>query len=135
MLFDRLFNWRQWFSQRKDINTENNDKKEIVSVWQMVSLFESNMFSLIVLIRLKFRFVDHIDLILMAFVMFISVLEACFFVAGEVLFGRISGMFAMESFDDTCRHQQQNYTDTIKNNMTCPLGINLNPINFDHLYR
>lgn len=133
--FDRLFNWRQWFSQRNDTHIENNGKDEVVSVWQMVSLFELNLFSLIVSIQLKFRFADHIDLFLMAFVFFISVLEACFFVSGEVLFGQISGIFAMESFADTCRHQQQNYTNTIKNNMTCPLGITLNPTNFNHLYR
>lgn len=93
------------------------------------------MCPLIVLIRLKFRFADHIDLFLMAFVMFISVLEACFFVGGMILFGKISGIFAMLSFDNTCYHQQQNRTEVTVHNMTCPLGINLDSINFNHLYR
>ena len=67
--------------------------------------------------------------------MLIIVVETGFLVAGIVLFSRVSGLFAMESFADTCRRQQQASVHVNQKNITCPLGVHLNPINFDHLHK
>lgn len=134
--FDRLLNWRQWFGKSTNADDDHAGKDEVVGILQMVCILKWNTFWLILWVELKFRFADHTDILLMGIVMFISVLEACFFVAGIVLFGRLSGAFAMESFANTCRRQQQqNFINTMKYNVTCPLGIILNPVNFNHMHK
>lgn len=67
--------------------------------------------------------------------MLIIVAETCFLVAGIVLLSRVSGLFAMESFADTCRRQQQDSVDVNEKSITCPLGVHLNPINSDRLHK
>ena len=64
------------------------------------------------------------------------VVETVLFVVGTVLFSRLSGAFAMESFAHTCRQQkQQDPINPIKNNITCPSGIDLSSINFNHIHQ
>jgi hypothetical protein len=46
------------------------------------------------------------------------------------LFGRVTGIFAVESFGGNCDYKQQGATGTNTNNNTCPLGIELNPFNY-----
>ena len=68
----------------------------------------------------------------------ISVVETVLFVVGIVLFSRLSGTFAMESFANTCRQQQQHQPDSInpiKKNIICPLGIDLDSINFNQMHQ
>jgi ABC-type transporter Mla maintaining outer membrane lipid asymmetry permease subunit MlaE len=63
-------------------------------------------------------------------------LLAAFCIIGAlVLFGKVTGMFAAESFAENCSGQHQNSFDTVKNNITCPLGIELNPFNFIDLHK
>jgi hypothetical protein len=84
---------------------------------------------------LKFRFADRIDLILMFASMCGNIVVSLCLVFSIVLFGRVTGLFAIESFANNCAQQQQNSMDTIRSNITCPLGIELNPDNFLHLYK
>jgi hypothetical protein len=66
---------------------------------------------------------------------FLRVSAALLLIATLIIFGQMTGLFAMESFSDSCSPQQQNTIDTIKNNISCPLGIELNPFNFVHLHK
>lgn len=65
----------------------------------------------------------------------IIVVEAVFLVADVILFTQVGALFAMESFANTCRRQQQVPVDTNEKNITCPLGVHLNSINFDHIHK
>ncbi|CAF0776180.1 unnamed protein product [Adineta steineri] len=55
--------------------------------------------------------------------------------ANVILFSRITGLFATTSFAVDCDNQYQNIASTIINNSICPFGIDLNPINYDRLYK
>jgi hypothetical protein len=46
------------------------------------------------------------------------------------LFGRVTGIFVVESFGGNCDHKQQGSTGKNTNNNICPLGIELNPFNY-----
>lgn len=138
-LFSRsLFSWRQWFGKQNNLPTVENHKDKTVGVLQLVSSSPWNILLLICSVRLKFRFADRLDLFLMAIATITFVVETLLFVVGIVLFSRLSGTFAMESFANTCRQQQNLQQDSIspiKKNISCPLGIDLNSINFDYMHR
>jgi hypothetical protein len=61
--------------------------------------------------------------------------HAFFVVFSLVLFGRLAGMFATESFAGTCDHKDQNLSTSIKTENTCPLGIDLNPLNYIRFHK
>jgi hypothetical protein len=66
---------------------------------------------------------------------FCAVLYGICMVANVVLFGQITGAFATESFSGYCHlHQQQNSSMTSVENKICPMGIELNPYNYDKLH-
>ena len=65
---------------------------------------------------------------------FIVLIYAICFLTNMILAGRLAGLFAIESFSDSC-HPPPNSFDTIKNNTICPLGIDLNSFNFAHFYK
>ncbi len=52
-----------------------------------------------------------------------------------IFFGKVTALFASQSFAGNCPDQHQNAIGTIKENSTCPLGIELNPSNFAHLHK
>ena len=52
-----------------------------------------------------------------------------------LLSARLAGLFAIESFGNPYPQHLQNSIDTIKNNITCPLGIHLKSDNFAHLHK
>lgn len=135
--FNSLLNWRQWFSKQENVHSDSNYQDEAVSILQLVSVSQRIISQLIYFVLLKFRFADRLDLFLMVIAVLIIVVETFFFVAGIVLFSRLSGTFAMESFANTCRQQQQqqNLANTSKDNITCPLGINLYSINFNRMQK
>ncbi len=53
--------------------------------------------------------------------------------ASLVLFGRLGGIFASESFASTCDYSNHNQITSIKHNYSCPLGIELNSFNYVRL--
>ncbi|CAF1495581.1 unnamed protein product, partial [Adineta steineri] len=55
--------------------------------------------------------------------------------ANVILFGRITGLFATTSFAVDCHSQYENSVSTIINNSVCPFGIDINPLNYDRLYK
>jgi hypothetical protein len=65
----------------------------------------------------------------------LRLLAAFSLIATLIFFGQVTALFATESFADTCSYQNQNSFDSIKNNITCPLGIELNSANFVHLHK
>jgi hypothetical protein len=46
------------------------------------------------------------------------------------LFGRVTGIFVVESFGGNCDYKQQGSIGTNASYNTCPLGIELNPFNY-----
>ena len=73
----------------------------------------------------KFRFADRTDLFLMFMTTCIAVLEMISFVAVLVLFGRLAGLFAMESFANDCHNQHKRSLDAMMDHIKCPPGINI----------
>jgi hypothetical protein len=71
--------------------------------------------------------------------MFIAVclvlLHSCCLLANSVVFGRLTGLFAIKSFGDSCDHQHQNSIILNTRNYDCPAGIELNPFNYDRLHK
>ena len=53
-------------------------------------------------------------------------------VANNVLFGRVTGLFAVESFGGDCQHENQSSMIPFKDNKTCPLGTESNPSKYVH---
>ncbi|CAF1382423.1 unnamed protein product, partial [Adineta steineri] len=82
-----------------------------------------------------FRFADRIDLLLITIALCLILGHAACLLAKVILFGQITGLFATTSFSVDCDNQYQNLASTIINNTVCPLGIDLNPLNYDRLQK
>ncbi|CAF4271468.1 unnamed protein product, partial [Adineta steineri] len=80
-----------------------------------------------------FRFADRIDLLLITIALCLILGHAACLLAKVILFGQITGLFATTSFSVDCDNQYKNLASTIINNTVCPLGIDLNPLNYDRL--
>jgi hypothetical protein len=61
--------------------------------------------------------------------------HAFFVIFSLVVFGQLTGMFATQSFSGSCDHKEQNRSTSIKIENTCPLGIDLNPLNFIRFHK
>ncbi|CAF4089268.1 unnamed protein product [Adineta steineri] len=83
----------------------------------------------------QFRFADRIDIVLMILGLFFVLMHGVCALANIILFGRITGLFATTSFAVDCDTQYQNLESTIINNTVCPLGIDLNALNYDRLHK
>ncbi|CAF5024576.1 unnamed protein product [Rotaria sp. Silwood1] len=112
-------NWRRYFSRKKDSNTyikldddtKRSDKDEAVDVLRL------------------FQFADRLDFVLMLLALCLMLFHTVCILASLVLFGRVTGLFAIQSFGDNCYDQRQNSIIAIKNNNTYPEGIELNIFN------
>jgi len=58
-----------------------------------------------------------------------------FVVLSLVFFGQLAGMFATESVAGSCDRKDQNLSTSIKTENTCPLGIDLNPMNYIRFHK
>ncbi|CAF4134768.1 unnamed protein product, partial [Adineta steineri] len=85
--------------------------------------------------QLSFRFADRIDLLLITITLCLILGHAACLLAKVILFGQIAGLFVTTSFSVDCDNQYQNLASTIINNTVCPLGIDLNPLNYDRLQK
>ncbi|CAF0943732.1 unnamed protein product [Rotaria sordida] len=94
-----------------DDDTEHNDKNEVVGVLKL------------------FRFACGIDYILMLISICLIVLQACAILNNLVLYGRLTGLFAVESFGHNCEHQGRKSIASIKDNKTYLLDIELSVLN------
>lgn len=70
-------------------------------------------------------------MVLMFISMCLTVFGVLCFLTIMFLFGRLTGMFAAESSAEICTVRYSSSIDQI----TCPLGIDLNPMNFARLHR
>ncbi len=134
-----MFDWRRWFKKKEDDNVQDNVEKSgqntTVSIFKMVSILKSIMFWLIQLIWLKLQFSDRLDIFLIIASILLRLVGTLGVIATIIVFGKVTGSFASESFVGNCPGQDQYAIDTIKKNITCPLGIELNPSNFAHLHK
>jgi hypothetical protein len=135
IIFHSLFRWRQWFPKKKKDDDTDVKRDALVGFYQMVSLFKWNIFWIIILICLKFRFADRIDFVLMFLSICFVIVGALSFTVNLTLAARLAGLFALESFGSKNSQHLPNSVDIIRNNLTCPLGINLNSDNFGHLHK
>ncbi|CAF0742816.1 unnamed protein product [Adineta steineri] len=122
-VIDDFSEWRRYFNQQK---TDAKNKKLNDEINQTTKDIPVSVLQL-------YRFADRIDILLM-------ILSLCFMLGhvvgvlvNVILFGRITGLFATTSFAVDCDNQYQNLESTIINNTVCPLGIDLNPLNYDRL--
>ncbi|CAF3901696.1 unnamed protein product [Adineta steineri] len=117
--------WRQYFNQQKTDarNKKLNDKIKHTTKDIPVSFLQ------------LFRFADRIDLLLITIALCLILGHAACLLAKVILFGQITGLFATTSFSVDCDNQYQNLASTIINNTVCPLGIDLNPLNYDRLQK
>ncbi|CAF4187482.1 unnamed protein product, partial [Adineta steineri] len=117
--------WRQYFNQQK---TDARNKKLDDEINQTTKDIPVGVLQL-------FRFADRIDILLMIIALFFVLMHGVCALANIILFGRITGLFATTSFAVDCDNQYQNLASTIINNTVCPLGIDLNPLNYDRLHK
>ncbi|CAF4024797.1 unnamed protein product [Adineta steineri] len=117
--------WRQYFNQQKTDarNKKLNDKIKHTTKDIPVSFLQ------------LFRFADRIDLLLITIALCLILGHAACLLAKVILFGQITGLFATTSFSVDCDNQYQNLASTIINNIVCPLGIDLNSLNYDRLHK
>ncbi|CAF0994260.1 unnamed protein product [Rotaria sordida] len=94
-----------------DDDAEHNDKDEAVGVLRL------------------FRFACGIDYVLMLISICLTVLQSCAILTSLVLYGRLSGLFAVESFSNNCDHQKRKSIGPIKDNKTYFSGIKLRVLN------
>ncbi|CAF4069513.1 unnamed protein product, partial [Adineta steineri] len=120
-----LFDWRQYLNRQK---TDANNKKLNDEIKHTTKDISVGVFQL-------FRFADCIDILLL-------ILGLCFMLghvvgvlANVILFGRIMGLFTTTSFAVDCDNQYKNLESGIINNTLCPLGIDLDPLNYDRLHK
>jgi hypothetical protein len=52
-----------------------------------------------------------------------------------IVFGRVTGIFAVHSFGGTCEQRQQYSMTPSGKNYTCPLGIDLNSFNYARFHK
>ncbi|CAF1031428.1 unnamed protein product [Adineta steineri] len=117
--------WRQYFNQQK---TDARNKKLNDEINQTTKDIPVGVLRL-------FRFADRIDLFLLIIALSLILGHAACLLAKVILFGRITGLFATTSFSVDCHNQYENFASTIINNSVCPLGIDLNSLNSDRLYK
>ncbi|CAF0997871.1 unnamed protein product [Adineta steineri] len=117
--------WRQYFSRQK---TDDKNKKLDDEIKHTTKDIPVSVFQL-------FRFADRIDLLLMMIALCLMLVHIACILANVILFGRITGLFATTSFAVDCDDHYENFTSAIINNSVCPLGINLNPLNYDRLHK
>ncbi|CAF4115308.1 unnamed protein product, partial [Adineta steineri] len=117
--------WRQYFNQQK---TDAKNKKLNDEINQTTKDIPVGVLQL-------FRFADRIDILLMILGLFFVLMHGVCALANIILFGRITGLFATTSFAVDCDNQYQNLESTIINNTVCPLGIDLNALNYDRLHK
>jgi hypothetical protein len=71
--------------------------------------------------------------------MFIAVcliiVHALCILANSVISGRLTGLFAMKSFGNNCDYQNEKSNIVNTSNYNCPLGIEVNPFNYDRLHK
>ncbi|CAF1433676.1 unnamed protein product [Adineta steineri] len=85
--------------------------------------------------ELMFQFADRIDILLLILGLCFMLVHVAGVLVNIILFGRITGVFATTSFAVDCHNQYQNFASTIINNTVCPLGIDINPLNYDRLHK
>ncbi|CAF1003992.1 unnamed protein product [Adineta steineri] len=115
--------WRRYFNQQK---TDAKNKKLDDEINQTTKDIPVGVLQL-------FRFADRIDILLLILGLCFMLVHVVGTLANVILFGRITGLFATTSFAVDCDNQYQNLASTIINNTICPLGIGLNPLNYDRL--
>ncbi|CAF1519598.1 unnamed protein product, partial [Rotaria sordida] len=111
--------WHRCFTEKKDDNkytkldddTKQSDKDEAIGVLRL------------------FRFANRIDIGLMFIAMCFMLLHTSCILANLFLFGRLTGLFTIESFGGSCDHQYKNSIAPITNNNTYPQDIQLNILN------
>ncbi|CAF1514394.1 unnamed protein product [Adineta ricciae] len=99
------------------LRTDNNDQEKNIN---SVNLFQ------------LFRFANRLDYVLLFIGFCAAILHGICYSAYLILFGRITGVFAMQSFGGHCNQKQKNISS---NNPNCPLGIELNLGNFSRLHK
>ncbi|CAF1513561.1 unnamed protein product [Adineta ricciae] len=82
-----------------------------------------------------FRFADRLDYLLMVSSLCFLVLHAASLIANLIIFGQITGLFAMKSFTVSCNESHQINKTLVQNNDKCPLGIGQNSITSIQLSR
>ncbi|CAF0915009.1 unnamed protein product [Adineta steineri] len=120
-----LFDWRQYLNRQK---TDANNKKLNDEIKHTTKDISVSVFQL-------FRFADCIDILLLILGLCFMLGHAVGVIANVILFGRITGLFATTSFAVDCDNQYKNLESGIINNTLCPLGINLDPLNYDRLHK
>ncbi|CAF1262542.1 unnamed protein product [Rotaria sordida] len=119
LLTNSFSDWRRYFSRKKNNNeyieldhdTKHNVKDKAVGVLRL------------------FRFADRIDIVLMFIAICLNILHVCCISANLILFGKLTGLFAIESFGDNCDHQHRNSIAPITHNNTYSQDIELNIFN------
>ncbi|CAF1156838.1 unnamed protein product, partial [Rotaria sordida] len=119
LLTNSFSDWRRYFSRKKsnneyiklDHDTKHNAKDETVSVLRL------------------FRFADRLDIALMFIAICLILVHAFCIIANLILFGRLTGLFVIESFGDNCDHQYRNSIAPIIHNNTYFQDIELRIFN------
>ncbi|CAF1318246.1 unnamed protein product [Rotaria sordida] len=125
-LFTNSFSdWRRCFSRKGsdnkytklDDDTEHSDKDEPVGIFRL------------------FQFANRTDFVLMFIAACFLMLHTICNLIHLLLFGRLTGLFATESFGDNCDYRHQNTIGPTKNNNTYSQVIELNRFNNDSSYK
>ncbi|CAF0924787.1 unnamed protein product [Adineta steineri] len=117
--------WRQYFNRQKIDASNKTLDDEIIHTTEDIQVNVSQLF----------RFANCVDILLMIIGLFFMLGDITCALANVILFGRITGLFATILFAVDCDIQYENSVSTIINNTVCPLGIDLNPLNYDRLYK
>ncbi|CAF2851921.1 unnamed protein product [Rotaria sp. Silwood2] len=119
LLINSFSDWRRCFSRKEsdnkyvklDDDTEHGRKHQVAGTLRL------------------FRFADRVDFALMFLATCLAVLHVICILTNLVMFGRLTGIFAIESFGGSCDDQHQTSIAPSNNNNTYPQDIELNILN------
>ncbi|CAF1469471.1 unnamed protein product [Adineta ricciae] len=118
--------WRRYFSRSTKMDANNkkpDDEDDANDRYHDIGFFEI------------FRHADGISVLLMLTGLLLLAIHAVCVLANLALFGKITGVFAVESFDNDCHKVHRNLTALITYDSDCPLGIAVDADNNSRLYK
>ena len=132
-IFYSFDDWRQCFTRKKseseyielNDNNENGEKDEPVGLLRLVSIFRMNTSRLTNLTLLQFQFANGFDWFMMCIATFFIIIHAGCILANLFLYGRLTGLFAIESYANNCNNLNKNSTLSMHNDNTLRQGREL----------
>ncbi|UJR18771.1 hypothetical protein I4U23_005677 [Adineta vaga] len=123
---NRFSDWRHCFNgERADSKYEKmNDENKNTEKSKRIGMFQ------------LFRYANRYDVILKIISFLLLIVHTVCVIANLGLYGKVTGIFAIESFENNCQYDDYGNLKTSINNLyDCPPGIELNAFNYERLHK